>query len=140
MIFLDVNVLVRAHRPDFPGADKTASWLEDALVSDERVAVWDSVLVSTYRVLTHPKLVQEPEAPELAMQFLQEVRDASVVVHSGDRHWKLVRKLIEGSRAMGNLVTDAAIAAVCIEHNCRLATYDQDFARFPALRWFEPTD
>jgi toxin-antitoxin system PIN domain toxin len=138
MILLDVNVLVRAHRPDFPGSTGTREWLETALGGDEPVAIWDHILVSSYRVLTHPKYVREADAPERAMAYLQQVREASIIVNSGDRHWVVVKKLIEGARATGNLVTDAAIAAVAIENGCRLATFDQDFSRFPALQWFEP--
>ena len=138
MILLDVNVLVRAHRPELGCDGQTLAWLENALVGDEPVAVWDSILITSFRVLTHPKLVREVDAPTKALQFLQEVRDASIVVGGKGRHWVLTRQLIESSRATGNLVTDASIAAVAIENNCRLATFDQDFARFPSLQWFEP--
>ena len=138
MILLDVNVLVRAHRPEFSCGGRTMAWLEQALAADEPIAVWDSILISSFRVLTHPKLVREVDASRKAMQFLQEVRDASLVVEGKSRHWSIVRRLIEGAHATGNLVTDAAIAAVAIENNCRLATFDQDFARFPTLQWFEP--
>ncbi len=139
MILLDVNVLVRAHRPEFSSSGNTLAWLEKALADEEPVAVWDSILVSTFRVLTHPKLVREIDAPVRAMQFLQEVRDASIVVGGKSRHWIITRHLIESARATGNLVRDASIAAVAIENNCRLATFDQDFARFSNLQWFEPS-
>jgi len=138
MILLDINVLVRAHRLEFHASAETREWLEEALSSDEPVAIWDTVLISSFRVLTNPKYVREQDAPQRAMAFLQEVRDASIVVGAGPRHWRIVRNLIENSRATGHLVTDASIAAVAIEHNCRLATFDQDFARFPLLTWFEP--
>jgi toxin-antitoxin system PIN domain toxin len=138
LILLDVNLLVRAHRPEFASSGNTLAWLEQALVGDEPVAVWDAILISSFRVLTHPKLVREIDAPVKAIQFLQEVRDASTVVGGKSHHWKITRQLIESARATGNLVTDASIAAVAIENNCRLATFDQDFARFPTLQWFEP--
>ncbi len=139
MILLDVNVIVRAHRPEFPGSSGTREWLEDALSGDEPIAVTDSILISGYRILTHPRYVREPNASTTAMEYFQVLRNASVIVNAGPRHWEIVRRLIEGSRATGNLVTDAAIAAVAIETGCRLATFDQDFARFPTLQWFEPS-
>ncbi len=138
MILPDVNVLVRAHRVDLPGGPETLAWLEQALGGEETMAIWDPILISSYRVLTHPSYVRETEAPRRAMAYLQQVRDACVVVNSGDGHWKLVRRLIEEARAVGNLVTDAAIAAVAVENGCRLATFDRDFTRFHGLRWFEP--
>ena len=138
MILLDVNVLVRAHRTDYPGGPETLEWLEQALASPEGVAVWDSVLISAYRVLTLPLHVREADALERAMAFLQEVRDASVVVGAGNKYWNIARHLIESVHATGNLVTDAAVAAVSIENGCRLATFDRDFSRFPGLQWFVP--
>jgi toxin-antitoxin system PIN domain toxin len=138
VILLDANVLVRAHRTDYPGGPETLAWLEHALVSDEGVAVWDSVLVSTYRILTLPIHVREKSAIERALEYLQQIRDASHVVGTGDQYWQIFRSLIKSIQATGNLVTDAAIAAVTVENNCRLATFDKDFARFPGLQWFHP--
>lgn len=36
------------------------------------------------------------------------------------------------------LITDAHLAALVIEYQAELASTDTDFARFPALRWFNP--
>jgi len=138
MILLDVNVVVRAHRPDFTDGLNAREWLVEALAGDEPVAVSDAILISSYRVLTNPKYVREVDAQPRAMAFLQQLRDSSIVVNTGERHWEIVRNLIEKSRATANLVTVAGIAALAIENGCRLATFDQDFARFPALQWFEP--
>lgn len=40
----------------------------------------------------------------------------------------------------GNLTatTDAHLAALAIEHQCELHSNDNDFARFPGLRWRNP--
>lgn len=38
----------------------------------------------------------------------------------------------------GNLVTDAQIAVIALEHDAVLHTSDADFIRFPGLRWFNP--
>ena len=138
MILPDVNVLIRAHRPDLPGAAGVTEWLESALGGDERLAVWDAILESAYRILTFPKFTREPEAAPRAMAFLNEVRDSSATVFAGSQHWAIFEDLVRSSRATGNLVTDAGIAAVAIENGCRLATFDRDFALFPSLNWFEP--
>lgn len=39
-----------------------------------------------------------------------------------------------------NLVPDAFLAALAIEHNATLITADRDFHRFPALRVEHPAD
>jgi predicted nucleic acid-binding protein len=38
----------------------------------------------------------------------------------------------------GNLVTDAQLAALAIEHGLVVCSADTDFARFPGLRWENP--
>lgn len=43
-------------------------------------------------------------------------------------------------QAVANLVTDAHLAALAIEHGCELASTDADFARFPGLKWKNPFD
>jgi len=40
--------------------------------------------------------------------------------------------------AGGDLTTDAHLAALAIEHQCELHSNDNDFARFPGLRWRNP--
>jgi len=40
--------------------------------------------------------------------------------------------------AAGNLVSDAHLAALAIEHGAELCSADTDFARFPRLRWSNP--
>jgi predicted nucleic acid-binding protein len=45
--------------------------------------------------------------------------------------------LIEG-QALGNLVSDAHLAALAVQHGCELMSTDSDFARFPKVKWTNP--
>ena len=36
------------------------------------------------------------------------------------------------------LVTDAVLAAICIEHGLEIVSADSDFARFTELEWINP--
>ena len=38
----------------------------------------------------------------------------------------------------GNLVGDAGIAALALEHGLAVVSADSDFARFPELTWINP--
>ena len=38
----------------------------------------------------------------------------------------------------GNLVADAALAALCLEHGLQMVSADSDFARFPEPAWINP--
>jgi predicted nucleic acid-binding protein len=46
--------------------------------------------------------------------------------------------MLTDGQAVANLVTDAHLAALAIEHGCELASTDAGFARFPTLKWRNP--
>ena len=46
--------------------------------------------------------------------------------------------LLKEGNALGNLVSDAHLAALAVEHNCVLHSTDSDFSRFPSLKWENP--
>ena len=46
--------------------------------------------------------------------------------------------LVRTAAPTGNLVTDAQLAALAIEHGLTVVSADTDFARFPQVRWTNP--
>ena len=62
------------------------------------------------------------------------------VLAPGERHWTILSDLLARSRAAGNLVTDAHLAALAIEHGATLCSTDRDFHRFEGLRWTNPVE
>ena len=57
----------------------------------------------------------------------------------GPAHASHLRHMVDGGRTTGNLVHDAHIAALALEHGVReIWTLDRDFARFPGLRIRNP--
>jgi predicted nucleic acid-binding protein len=58
----------------------------------------------------------------------------------GERYWDVLKSLLHRAQVSGPLVTDAALAALAIEHGAVLCTTDRDFARFPELRTVNPLD
>jgi predicted nucleic acid-binding protein len=64
----------------------------------------------------------------------------AVIVHPGDRHAAMVRQLLSPLGTAGNLVNDAHLAALAIEHGAELDSCDSDFSRFSGLRWINPLD
>jgi predicted nucleic acid-binding protein len=60
------------------------------------------------------------------------------VVHPTAQHATVLRRLLQSHGAAGNLVTDAHLAALAIEHNAELCSHDRDFGRFDGLRWVDP--
>ena len=61
-----------------------------------------------------------------------------IVLNPGPQHAELREELVIGQRAVGALVSDAAVAAMAIENGALLASTDRDFRRFPNLRWVDP--
>jgi predicted nucleic acid-binding protein len=50
----------------------------------------------------------------------------------------LFQQMLRAGNATGNLVSDAHLAALAVEHNSVLASTDTDFARFRGLKWRNP--
>lgn len=137
----DVNVLVNALRPDAPQHATCRDWLQRTASSSRPFALTSTVLTGAARVLTHPRVFDPPSDIEAVLDELGRMRDAAnvVIVEPGPRHWQIFRELCRDADARGNLVPDAALAAVAVEHGCRLITLDRDFARFGDLDWAPPS-
>jgi predicted nucleic acid-binding protein len=60
------------------------------------------------------------------------------LIQPTDRHWVVFQQVLAGGQAMANLVTDAHLAALAMEHDCELNSTDSDFSRFSGLRWKNP--
>ena len=60
------------------------------------------------------------------------------VVGPTPAHQQEFARMLRAANATGNLVSDAHLAALATEHDCSLASTDDDFQKFPDLRWFNP--
>jgi predicted nucleic acid-binding protein len=56
------------------------------------------------------------------------------ILNPGARHAGILGRLLLAAGAAGNLVSDAHLAALAIEHGAELGSFDRDFARFAGLR------
>src|SRR5215469_6719607 len=99
MKLLDVNVLVYAHREDAPQHTDYRAWLEQLLSGSERFGVVDLVLSGFLRVVTHPKIFDPPTDPDLALQFVQTIRESAehVLIAPGPEHWSIFTRLVRES-------------------------------------------
>jgi toxin-antitoxin system PIN domain toxin len=137
VVLLDVNVLVAAMREDAPRHGAVKSYVEGLRRAPEPFGLSEYVLASTVRVLTHPRVFAPPTPQKSALAYVSALRNSSNVlfVAPGPRHWEIFRELLVSSGATGNLVPDAWLAALAIEHGCEWISDDADFARFSGLRW-----
>jgi toxin-antitoxin system PIN domain toxin len=140
MLAPDVNVLVYAHRAELPEHARCRRWLEDAVNADAGFALADIVLSGFLRVVTHPRIfsIPTPLADALAGASALREQPNRVALVPGPRHWSIFERLCRETRAKGNLVPDAYLAALAIEAGCEWVTTDRDYSRFPGLRWRSP--
>jgi uncharacterized protein len=133
MIAVDTNILIYAHREELPQHETAKTRLTALAEGGKRWAIPVFCLGEWMRVVTHPKLFDDPHTASEAGEALSRLLEApSVTVLSpGRQYWRLLREAVEEADAVGNLVFDAQIVAVCRESGVReLLTEDRDFDRF----------
>ncbi len=142
MLLPDVNVLVAAHREAAPVHAGARRWLVAALESGEPVALCQPVVSGFVRVSTSPRVFAPPSTLEEVFSFVRHLarHPATLWLNPGRQHLALFEELCGAGDARGDLVSDAAIAALAVEAGATVVTYDRDFARFPGLRWSPPSD
>jgi toxin-antitoxin system PIN domain toxin len=137
---LDLNVLIY-------GLDETAHhhrtarrFLTDAMGSSETVGIPTAVAVGFVRLTTNPRVMVEPLEPATSIGIVTGWLARPNVISPGPtrRHFEILGELLAASGTAGNLVSDAHLAALAVEHGAELWSYDHDFARFPGLDWSSP--
>ena len=112
-----------------------------SLAGDETVGLSWVVLLTFLRLSTHPSVFPRTltveESADLVDRWLAE--PAAMPLHPTARHAAILRNLLETAGTGGNLVNDAHLAALAIEHGGEIITFDSDFARFPGVRWRAPS-
>lgn len=136
MILPDVNVLLAAHRAGHAHHAIAQNFLKKAYEERSLLALCDVTLSALIRLATHPRIFDRPSTFDEAFGFVEELRGFPGAMHvsPGPDHWKLFENLCRSCNAIGGLVTDAWLAALAMEHGCRVATFDRDFDRFKGLR------
>lgn len=140
MILPDANLILYSYIKDFPQHQKSKKWLENVLSEGEIIGLSWQVITAFIRIGTNPKLFKVPMSVrqvEKRLDALFALPNVEIVTPTG-RHWEIFLKLLKESKAVGNLVMDAHLAALAIEQNARLASTDDDFKAFSGLDYFNP--
>lgn len=141
MIALDTNILVYAHRAELPDHARAMSLLRRLATGGEPWALPWPCIYEFLRVITHPRVFDPPTSLDAALEEVEMLlRSPSVVtLGEGPSHARYLRRMVHGGRAAGNVVHDAHIAALALEHGAReVWTADRDFARFPGIEIRNP--
>ena len=140
MILPDLPVLLYAFNDTAPGYARYGAWLDTVLNGDQPYGISPVVLSNLVRTATSRSIYSRPAQLEEALQFCNDVMapERCQIVTPGPRHWSIFQDLCLKSRAQGNQVADAWLAALAIEWGCEWVTTNSDFGRFPGLRWRPP--
>jgi uncharacterized protein len=108
--------------------------------SDRPFALADVAVAGFLRIVTNPRVYRRPTPLTTAVDFVDGLveQPTCLTVAAGERHWPILRSLLRDADARGNVVPDAHLAALAIEHGATVATRDRGFARFRGLRWLDP--
>ena len=138
---VDANVLVHAEIVSGPHHAVARALVTNLAQGPAPWALPWPCVYEFLRVITHPRVFHPPMPVAVALQDLRAIlaSPSLVLISETARHGEIMTTLVEASGASGNLVHDANIAALCIEHGVsELITGDRDFSRFPQLRTFNP--
>ncbi len=140
MILVDANLLVYARATGLPQHVAAHTWLDKQLNGEDRVALPWSSLLAFLRIVTNVRMYEKPDSIHDAWQQVEQWLECPNVwvPEPGDRHRAILARLLAQTGASGNLVPDAHLAAIAIEHGLTLCSSDGDFARFEGLRWNNP--
>ena len=98
-------------------------------------------LLAFLRLSTKSAVFPQPLTVEEATTQVDDWLDApaAALVSPTARHAPRLAGLLSTAGGGGNLVNDAHLAALALEHRAQIVTFDTDFARFPEVRWEHPT-
>jgi toxin-antitoxin system PIN domain toxin len=139
-VLVDANILLVAADASAPDHERAAIWLAAQLSGARRVGLpWES-LNAFLRIATHPRAARRPLTAAEAWRFVDDWLEAPVswTPTVTDSHAEVFGSLVGKYRVTGNLVPDAHLAALAIEHGLEVCSADTDFARFTEIRWTNP--
>lgn len=142
MKLVDANILLYAVNSDAVHHERSRRWIDGALSGEDTVAFAWIALLAFVRLSTKVGLFPAPLSVDQAMDRVDAWVGAgpAVVVEPTAQHGTILRGLLRSVGVGGNLVSDAHLAALAIEHRCGILSFDNDFARFPGVDWTPPPE
>ncbi|BBX73230.1 PIN domain-containing protein [Mycobacterium shinjukuense] len=139
-MLIDANLLLYAVDQRAVWHHAAVGWLSAQLNGSRRVGLpWQS-LAAFLRIGTHPRAFPRPLTPAAAFDIVDSWLSVPVAwaPEPGPEYARILGHLIVAHDVRGNLIPDAMLAALAIEHGLTLYSTDTDFARFSDLRWENP--
>ena len=139
--FFDTNVLVYAEISSSQHHKRARQLLVHLAEGAAAWAIPWPCIYEFLRVVTHPRVYHPPVPRDIALQDLRNVLASPSVLLLSEtpRHHEVMEEVVQQSGVTGNLIHDAHIVALCLEHGVsELHTGDRDFARFAGIKFTDP--
>ncbi len=133
-------MLVYAHVTSLTQHHAARSWLDSRLNGPTPVGLLWPTLLSFVRLVSNPRIFEHPQPISKAWKQVDDWLTCPVawIPQPTERHREILGSFLTDTLGRSNLVPDAHLAALAIEHGLTLCSTDRDFARFPNLRWEDP--
>jgi uncharacterized protein len=140
VILVDVNILLYATDSRSPQHGVAREWLDELLTGSAPLGIPWASLLGFLRLATNPRVMPRPLSIVAGWDQVTTWLTCEPVwiPQPTERHSDVLSRLLALPGVHGNLVSDAHLAALAIEHGLTLCSTDGDFARFPSLSWRNP--
>jgi toxin-antitoxin system PIN domain toxin len=140
VILVDVNILLYASNAEADQHAESREWLDGKLGGTAPVGLPWPTLLAFLRIATNPRAFRRPLTMSTAWEQVSAWLSAEPAwtPEPTERHAAVLGELLALPGVYGNLVSDAHLASLAIQHGLTLCSTDGDFARFPGLVWLNP--
>jgi toxin-antitoxin system PIN domain toxin len=138
---VDVNVLLYASDTSNPQHAEAIRFLKQRASDPDLFCIAWSTLVAFLRIATHPRIFSQPLSPDDALGNVASLLSLPRVrvLSEGEGFFEIYRGVSARFPVRGNLVPDAHLAALLLQHGVsRLYTLDRDFRKFDFLEVADP--
>lgn len=138
---IDTNILVYAHREEYEQCKTARKILTDLSEDHEPWALPWPCVYEFLRVVTHPKILTPPTKMSVALANISELLKCPslIFIQETERHLDVLMAVTSSAKLGGNLVFDAHIVALMIEHGIKdIITSDNDFRNFQQINVINP--
>ncbi len=141
MIAVDTNLLVYAHRADSEWHTQALHTLVSLAEGRSRWSIPWPCAHEFLAIVTHPRIYVPASTQESALASLAAWLESPncVAIGEGPGYLDVLSRLVSTGKAVGGMIHDARVAAVCIHNGISILwTADRDFSRFSVLKTLNP--
>jgi len=138
---IDTNVLVYARRAETAQHGQALSLLRTLAEGAEPWGLPWPCVYEFLRVVTHPRVFHPPTPLGSVLEDLRALQESPSVrmLRETDRHAEVMERVLHSTSVSGNLIHDAHIVALLLEHGFdEIVSADSDLRRFPGIRVTNP--